>query len=244
MALTSPIFEVGARHRDAVAVRRAGRAPHEMIPLVDGEHEQRVALVDARVREVVEELLEGVVVGLELRHVARLAWSERPRDPAGEVIVVRVRDVRVRNRDTGLLHGEHVRERDPRLHAVEAREADVGRGRRVLDDIAVEVLQRVAGTDQHRRGVLVAEESHEAAVAVGLVGEHVGLAVVRRRASIATLSAVDGDAHEVGERLTGIRADLGRLGRARLRRPSARRGRCSRAPRSRSPPCPRRSPPA
>jgi hypothetical protein len=34
--------------------------------------------------------------------------------------------------------------------------------------------------------------SHEAVVAVGLVGENVGLAVVRRRAPVAALGAVDG----------------------------------------------------
>ena len=90
--------------------------------------------------------------------------------------VVRVGDVRVGDRDPGLLHLRDPRKRDRRLHPVEAGEADVAA--RVLDHVAVQVSHRPARLD-HRIDVLRAEEAVVVDVAARLVREQVGPAVVR-----------------------------------------------------------------
>ena len=78
---------------DAVAACRRRLIADEVIALVDREHEERVALVDAVRGEPVEELPERVVVVLQLLDVAGLAG------PVGEVDVARVSVAVVRVRD-------------------------------------------------------------------------------------------------------------------------------------------------
>ena len=142
LALSSPTWFVqshGVVH--AVAVGRRGRAADEVIALVDGEDEQRVRLVDAVGRQAREEGREGVVVGLELRDVAgRPGAVGRVRVAGHAVEVVRVRDVRVRDRDAVLLHRGDVGQRDRGLHAVEARETRLAE--RIGDRLAGQVGQR------------------------------------------------------------------------------------------------------
>ena len=137
---------VRAELRHAVAWAIGCRAD-EVVALVDGEHEERVLLGDAVGGEPVEELLECRVVVEKLLVVTRLARPVREVDvPGGSVAVVRVRDVRVSDRDTGLLHLGDPGQRDGRLHAVEAREADAAG--RILDHVAVQVRHRAARLDQ------------------------------------------------------------------------------------------------
>ena len=87
MAFTSPIWfdgqAVSVAHAvwaycEAAVRLRDARAAGEVVALVDGDHEQRVALVDAVRGEVLEERLEGVVVVLQLRLVGGLARARSP----------------------------------------------------------------------------------------------------------------------------------------------------------------------
>ena len=76
-----------------------------MVALVDREQEEGVRLVDAVGGEPVEELLERLVVLAELRDIAGLTRRVCEVDVAGgPVLVVRVRDVRVGDGDSCLLH--------------------------------------------------------------------------------------------------------------------------------------------
>ena len=69
-------MRVGER---AVQLRDTGAA-REVVALVDGDHKQRVRLVDPVRVEVGEERVEGGVVGGELLLGAALAWTLRRRD--------------------------------------------------------------------------------------------------------------------------------------------------------------------
>ena len=83
-----------------------------MIALLDGEDEERVALVDPVVGEPLEERLERGVVALQVRLVARVARAlgraavraPRLRVSTGDLFLVGVGDVAVRDRDSDLLH--------------------------------------------------------------------------------------------------------------------------------------------
>ena len=199
MAFTSPIWfdgqalsaahAVWAVRQGAVRLRDA-RAAGEVIALVDGDHEQRVALVDAVRGEVLEERGEGVVVVLQLRLVRSLAGpGRRARVRVGggvrDVGVVHVRDVAVGDGHAVLLHLLDVAERVACEHPVEAREA-AGAGR-VGDRLAGRVVARTAWRGDRRIDVLRAVERLEARVAAGLVGQGSGRRVgVARR----TLAAV------------------------------------------------------
>jgi len=113
---------VRARRRDAVTVGRAGRAADEVVALVGSEHEQRVRLVDAVLGQPREELPERVVVRLQGGDVAGLS---RPVCGPVRMRVVRVRNVRVGDRDAVLLHRRHVAQRHRRRHAIKTGETDV-----------------------------------------------------------------------------------------------------------------------
>ena len=202
---------VGASDVDAVTTRRCRRVADEVVALVDGDDEERVALVDAVVRETGEELLERGVVGVQLVDVALLTRAVgEVRVPGGAVAVMCVGDVRIGDRDARLLHLRDPRQRVGRLHSVEAREADVAA--RVLDGVAVEIRHRAARLD-HGVDVLRAEETVVAGVRrAGLVRKQIRAAVVRGRADRRVLCAMHADADEVGERLAWSGRDLGRLG--------------------------------
>ena len=218
---------------DAVASRRCRLVADEVVSLVDREHEERVALVDPVGGEPVEELRERVVVVLELLDVAGLAGPVREVDVSSvSVTVMRVGNVRVGDRNAGLLHLRGPGERNGRLHAVEAGEADVAV--RVLDDVAVEVGHRTVRLD-HRIDVLGAEQTLVAVVAAGLVRKQVGSRAWAGCADVRALGAVHADTDVVGERLrcSDAGAVAGRLNRpraSRCRTPSRRRCLCSRGP--------------
>src|SRR5262249_7910885 len=154
-----------------------------------------------------EELVEGVVIGLERRHVASFAGAV---GRAGGVGVVSVGDVGVGHRDAVLLHVGYVGQRRGGGHAVEAGEA--GRaGGGVHDRVAVEVVEGLiaqAAATELRVDVLGAEERVEAAVAAGLVGQQVGLAIVGRSAQRAAGGAVHRQADEIGEGQVGFGLEL------------------------------------
>src|SRR5262249_7063715 len=153
------------------------------------------------------ELVEGVVIRLERGHVAGLAGAI---SRAAGVGVVGVGDVGVGHRDAVLLHVGHVSQRDGGRHAVEAGEA--GRaGGGVHDRLVVEVGQGViagAGAAKLWVDVFGAEQRVEAAVAAGLIGQQVGLAVVGRRAQRAAGGAVHRQADEIGEGQVGVGSKL------------------------------------
>ena len=82
LKLTSPIWfdgqagcvgHVRVRVRQRAVRLRDADAAGVLVALVDGDHEERVALVDAVGLQPVEERCEGVVIGLQLRLVVRLA---------------------------------------------------------------------------------------------------------------------------------------------------------------------------
>ena len=161
-------------------------------------------LVDAGLGEPREELGEGGVVGGELRDVAGFAGTE---GAGGDVIVVRVGDVRVGDGNATLLHGRDVAERHRRAHAVEAGKADVAFA--VGDDVAVEIGER--RRRERGRDVLVAEERAEAVIPARLVGQKI-VARVIAGAGRRTGGAMHGDADEVCGRLRGVALHLVRFG--------------------------------
>ena len=113
---------VVARRGHAVAARRCRLRPGEVVALLDGDDEQRVALVDPVPGQAIEERGEGLVIRLELGDVARLARSIGDVLLAvGTVAIVGIRDVAVGDRDSGLLHGRDVGQRRAREQAVETR---------------------------------------------------------------------------------------------------------------------------
>src|ERR671923_36997 len=65
------------RGRQAVAAGRSRRVADEVIAFVNGEHEERVALVDPVGRQIGEELPERVVVGEQLLVVTLFAGPVR-----------------------------------------------------------------------------------------------------------------------------------------------------------------------
>ena len=73
---------VRARRRDAVAARRGRLGADEMIALLDGEDEERVALVDAGAGQPRKELAEGLIIALQLLDVVCLARTPRRVDLA------------------------------------------------------------------------------------------------------------------------------------------------------------------
>ena len=104
--------------RDAVRVR-GHRAACEVVALVDGDHEQCVALVDAVALQTVEEDAECVVVVGQLLLVVGLTRAGRVCE---HVVVVRVGDVRERHGHAVLLHLGDLAERVLRQGTVEAGE--------------------------------------------------------------------------------------------------------------------------
>ena len=87
---------VVAGRDDAIAARGRRLVSDKVVALVDGEDEERVALVDAVGGQAVEELLEREVVVVQLLDVSSLTGAVREVNVAGRAMpVVRVRDVRV-----------------------------------------------------------------------------------------------------------------------------------------------------
>jgi len=100
---------VGAGRCHAVAVRGRRRAAHEVIALVGGEDEERIALVNAVLGEAGEELAESSIIRFERCDVASLAGAIRRGDG---VVIMRVGDVGIGNRHAVFLHGRDIRERN------------------------------------------------------------------------------------------------------------------------------------
>ena len=211
---------VRVRVRERTVRLRGSDAPRVLVALVDGDHEERVALVDAVRLQPGEVRREGVVVRLELRLVVRLTRARRAREARVErrrerrrVVVVGVRDVPPRHGDARLLHLSQVAERVLRERAVESREAGLAEGIRhrltfgVVDGrLAHDGLARRAGDGADRRvHVLRAVQRLEAAVSIRLVKELVRPCVRDvgrvRRADPAAARTVDRDPDEVGQRL-------------------------------------------
>src|SRR5207302_3218886 len=133
----------------------------EVVALIRREGEQRVAPVDAIRREAAEESAEGVVVRLQGRDVSRLAgakggWRIR------EVVVMRVRDVRIRHGHPVLLHRGDVTQGVVCAHAVEAGEA--GKRRLAVDG---------GNAAERRCDVLVAEQTLKSRVPARLIAKEV-----------------------------------------------------------------------
>ena len=84
--LTDAVVRAG--DRDAVAPGVRGRVAHEMIALVDGEHEQCIVLCNPAHREPLEERLERAIIVAQLLHVAGLAWRVREVGVAGGAVAV------------------------------------------------------------------------------------------------------------------------------------------------------------
>jgi hypothetical protein len=141
----------GNRHAVAALVER--RTAVEMVALVDGDEEDRVALRDPVTLQAMEERRERGVVFAQLRLVAGLAGSEGIAVVDAEVLgVVDVGQICVRDGNAGLLRGGRVPERVVRLHPVEAGEAgivgpieDLG-GRRDAREVPLR-RRRVGGSD-------------------------------------------------------------------------------------------------
>ena len=127
------------------------------------------------------------------------------------MVVVRVGDVRERDRHARFLHLGDVAKADPGVHPVESREARVARG--VLDVVVLGVLHRCVAAGDGRVDVLGSEQAVETVVAARLIGKHVRLGMAARVADAAALGAVDGDADKVGLRQRGVIPRLDPLGR-------------------------------
>ena len=132
---------VRVRVRERAVRLRDPHATCELVALVDGDHEERVALVDPVRLQPREVRREGVVVRLQLRLVVRFTRAGSSREvrvgrsrERGRVVVVGVRDVAPRHRDTGLLHLGQVAERVLRQRSVEAGES--GLAERIHDWVA------------------------------------------------------------------------------------------------------------
>ena len=162
---------IDARYGYAVAAIGSRRIAYEVITFVNGKYEQCIALVDSVGGEPVEELLEGLIIGLQLLGVAVFSRAIGEVDVAGgSVRVMRVGDVGIGDRDTGFLHLGNVSQRNRGLHAIETGETGVSVG--VLNHIAVEVGHGTAGLDD---GIDVCgtEQAVEAVVAARLVIQYV-----------------------------------------------------------------------
>src|SRR5262249_45923585 len=140
-------------------------ASGEMITLVHGHDEERVALVDSIALESREERLEGGVVVRELLLVVRLT---RAGGAGQRVVVVRVREVRVGHWDASFLHLRDIAERVLREHAIKAREA-AARIASAEDRIAGRVIHAGVVVGDRLIDVLGAEERIEAVVPAWLI---------------------------------------------------------------------------
>ena len=140
-----------ARRRDAIAAGVQRRAARVVVALVDGDQEHGVALVDAVVGEPVEERGERGVVLAQLRLHAGLAGAERIAVIDVVLVVVHVGQVRVGDRDAGLLRRGGVAERVVGLHPVEAREARGCRSASRICVVGVRPGVNVLGRRRRRR---------------------------------------------------------------------------------------------
>src|SRR5258708_6160195 len=187
--MTDSARTIGTRCSYTIAA--CGSDTHEMVTLVRGKHEQRVALIDAILCEPCEELAESIIIRLERRDITGLAGAKgRSRG----VHIVGIGDIGVGDGNAMFLHIGHVGKRDGCLHAIKAGETDVTVG--VLDDIAVQVLHWQSRTDL-RRDILMTEETHVPFVAARLLWQQIRLPRVGSRAQRIVQSTVDADADKV-----------------------------------------------
>ena len=129
-----------------------------MITLFGREHEERVVLRDPVCGKAIEELRERVVIALQLGNVRGLPRAVGDVDFARDsMLVVRVRDVAERDRDTGFLHLRDIAERGARKQAVEPREA--GLAELVADRVAVQIIHGGIATRDGRIHVLGPKQS-------------------------------------------------------------------------------------
>src|SRR5260370_806050 len=187
--LTDLVRAIGTRRSHAITA--CGSDTCEMITLISGEDEQRVARIDAIARQPREELAESIIVRLERRDITGLAgaigWAIGVR-------VVGIGNIGIGDGNAMFLHIGHVGKRDGCLHAIKAGETDVTVG--VLDDIAVQVLHWQSRTDL-RRDILMTEETHVPFVAARLLWQQIRLPRVGSRAQRIVQSTVDADANKV-----------------------------------------------
>src|SRR5215469_8589654 len=162
-----------------------------MIALIRGEDEDRIALIDAIVRQPREEFAESLVVSGQLSDVACFARAERH---TVHVVIMSIGDVYESDRDARLLHfGNHTKRLTGRR--IKPRKADQARVR-VHNDIAVQVRE-AARESNSKSDVLGTEQSIEPAVAARFVGQQVRYAVVGRRTDRTVFGAVHRDSLKV-----------------------------------------------
>ena len=138
-----------------------------MVAFINGKDEKRVALVNSIRSQPVEELSKCLIVGLKLSRVTGFAGTEREVNVSGgAVVIVRIGDVGICDRNAGLLHLRDPGERNCSLHAIKARKADVSGC--VLDHVAVEIGHGSTWLDD-RVDVQGAEKTVEITVTAGLI---------------------------------------------------------------------------
>src|ERR1700722_4188174 len=137
---------IGTWNIHAVAAGWGRRPTGEMVALISGNHKQRIPSIDAMLAEVLKKVRKALIIGFELGNEARLTW---PEGPTGALVVVRVGDICMGNRDAVFLHQRGVSQADGRRETVEA--GMESRNEIAADShpyrIAIKVIdRRIAGT--------------------------------------------------------------------------------------------------
>src|SRR5712671_1518696 len=117
------------------------------------------------------------------------------------MVIMRIGNISVGDRDAVLLHGGHIGKRNCRRHSVKARKPDVTL--RILNHISVQVGHWSVRADLWS-DILIAVQGAVSCVPAGLIRKQVLLAGVGGRTQRISGSAVDTDSYEIGERLSRI----------------------------------------
>src|ERR1700680_571434 len=112
------------------------------------------------------------------------------------MVIMRIGNISVGDRDTVLLHGGHIGKRHYGLHSIKARKSDVAL--RILNHITVQVSHWSIRTDLWS-DILIAVQGVVSRVPAGLIRKQVLLTGVGGRAQRISGSAVDADSNEISE---------------------------------------------
>ena len=153
---------------DAVTVRRRWRRADKVVAFLNGKDKERVALGDAGGGEPGKELAERLVVVFQLLHIVRLARTAGGVNLTSDaVLVVCVRDVPERDRDSLLLHLRDVGEGCGCEQPVKTREARLSE--LVRNRLLMQVVHYGTAARDCRVYVLGSEQPEKAVVAAWLI---------------------------------------------------------------------------
>src|SRR4029077_18331795 len=159
----------------SITIGGARRTTRKVVTFIRSKDEQSIVARNPIGRQTGEELIKGIVIRFERRDIARRPGTVRR---TARMVIMRIGNVSVGDRDAVLLHGGHIGKRHCRRHSVKARKPDVSLW--VLNHVTVQVGHWPLRTDL-RSHILVAVQGAVSRVTAGLIRKQVLLAGVGGR---------------------------------------------------------------